>query len=227
MGLTARRHRPLSASAHAKPGLGSHRGAVHRRPVMAGIAAAIAAPNVALLGCAALMLLGAMVFMPSAAGGSPRPAQAVRRRLSLPAYCRCSPYWTTVSLGASSRPSPSMSPPDPSALRSSGPEGPRWSTPPCYWPGCWFPAAGRFHASEDHSRPGSEDFAAELRRRLSPTDGIYLLTNNISVHALHHVWRHQSGEIDQIEWDYEPEPSPDLSDPPQVSFPAWIKSGEN
>ncbi|GII56029.1 hypothetical protein Pth03_44180 [Planotetraspora thailandica] len=91
----------------------------------------------------------------------------------------------------------------------------------------WTEAARRFHAGEDHSRPDSEDFAAELRRRLSLTDDLYLLTSNISVYARHHVWRHQSGEIDQIEWDYEPEPSPDLSDPPQASSPAWIKSGEN
>ncbi|GAA0998304.1 hypothetical protein GCM10009555_097390 [Acrocarpospora macrocephala] len=50
-------------------------------PTVAGVAAAIAAPSVALLGCAALMLLGAVVFLPSAAGGSPHPAQAGRRRL--------------------------------------------------------------------------------------------------------------------------------------------------
>ncbi|GII34915.1 hypothetical protein [Planotetraspora mira] len=91
----------------------------------------------------------------------------------------------------------------------------------------WTEAARRFHAGEDHSRPDSEDFAAELRRRLSLTDDLYLQTNNMSVYAQHHVWRHQSGEIDQIEWDYELEPSPDLSDSPQVSFPTWIKSGEN
>ncbi|MEU7004070.1 MFS transporter [Nonomuraea sp. NPDC046570] len=50
-------------------------------PTVAGVAAAIAAPSVALFGCAALMLLGAVVFIPSAAGGSPHTAQAGRRPL--------------------------------------------------------------------------------------------------------------------------------------------------
>ncbi|MEO3926912.1 MFS transporter [Micromonosporaceae bacterium B7E4] len=57
-------------------------------PTTAGLAAAIAAPSVALLGCATLMLIGALVFVPTVAGRSSSPTRANRRRLLSAAVLR-------------------------------------------------------------------------------------------------------------------------------------------